>query len=391
MIYSLLDTDLYKLTMQQAILKLYPDIEVEYIFKNRGNHIIGNHLLKILQNEVKKLSKVTLSDEEKNFLRSLNLFSEEYIIYLCNFSFDPNQLVFDLDSNNQMTLKIKGSWKDAILWEVPLMALISEIYFKNFETDWINEQYDFYDKTISKRETLTYNKVLHADFGTRRRRSFSIQDDVINILEKSPYFVGTSNVHFAMKYGLKPIGTMAHEWIMGISALSSLRYANRSALYKWQKVYEGDLGIALTDTFGTNAFFRDFDKFLSKLYDGVRHDSGCPFEFGEKVIKHYEKYKIDPKSKNIIFSDGLNVEKAVELKKYFSNKIKVSFGIGTNFTSDFETNKPLNMVIKLYNVDNVHVVKLSEELGKEIGEKDALKVAKWVFRKTNKKEKQKGF
>ena len=380
MIYSLLDTDLYKLTMQQAILKLYPDIEVEYIFKNRGNHIIGNHLLKILQNEVKKLSKVTLSDEEKNFLRSLNLFSEEYIIYLCNFSFDPNQLVFDLDSNNQMTLKIKGSWKDAILWEVPLMALISEIYFKNFETDWINEQYDFYDKTISKRETLTYNKVLHADFGTRRRRSFSIQDDVINILEKSPYFVGTSNVHFAMKYGLKPIGTMAHEWIMGISALSSLRYANRSALYKWQKVYEGDLGIALTDTFGTNAFFRDFDKFLSKLYDGVRHDSGCPFEFGEKVIKHYEKYKIDPKSKTIIFSDGLNVEKAVELKKYFSDKIKVSFGIGTNFTSDFETNKPLNMVIKLYNVDNVPVVKLSEELGKEIGEKNALKVAKWVFR-----------
>jgi nicotinate phosphoribosyltransferase len=227
-----------------------------------------------------------------------------------------------------------------------------------------------------------------ADFGTRRRRSYEVHDLVIAGLKSAKDafgnngLVGTSNVHFAMKHGLRPIGTMAHEWIMGVSALESLRHANRYAMRNWAKVYGGSLGIALPDTFGSNAFFEDFDGHLARLFDGVRHDSGDPAVFAEKAIAHYEKLRIDPRHKVVVFTDGLTPELALKLDEHYSMRIGVSFGIGTNFTNDFPGSKPLNMVIKLARIDNIPVVKLSDEPGKAIGDADAMRVAKWTFSRT---------
>jgi nicotinate phosphoribosyltransferase len=194
------------------------------------------------------------------------------------------------------------------------------------------------------------------------------------------YFVGTSNVRLAMKYGVKPIGTKAHEWYQAHSQLAGLEHANRAALEAWINVYHSALGIALTDTYGTDAFLRDFSRELAMAYDGVRHDSGDPFKFVDKFVAHYEKLGIDPLSKTAVFSDSLNVEKAIKIHRYCQNKIKDSFGIGTFFTNDFPKSafKPLNIVIKLVRLNGKPVVKLSDDFGKSFGERDAVRVARYT-------------
>ena len=390
-IKSILDNDLYKFTMQQAVLELYPNAQVEYRFKNRGLHRFNEEFLSELQTHIIWMENFTVSDYEAEYISQLPFFKPAYVNYLKNYKFNPDEVEVSLTEDDDLEIKINGPWHSTILWEVPLMSLISELYFKMIDTQWNDNLSSRVTQTMDlaerKRIRLYNNNVIHADFGTRRRRSREIQWDVVSTLNENEgplgkKFVGTSNVYFAMQLGVKPIGTMAHEWIMGVSALSGLRYANRSALYKWQKVYNGDLGIALTDTFGTEAFFRDFDPFLSKLYDGVRHDSGDPYKFGEKVIEHYKSHRIDPTSKTIVFSDGLHTDLAIDLNKYFHGKIKTSFGIGTHFTNDFEGSKPLNMVIKLWSVNDIPVVKLgeySENPGKVMGDDAAVRVAKWTF------------
>lgn len=388
-IKSILDSDLYKFTMQQAVLELYPDAVVEYRFKNRGDHRFNEAFVEDLKCILKFMAEIELSSRELEYIRNLPFFKPAYVNYLKNYRYNPDEVDINLNEDNDLEITINGPWHSTILWEVPLMALISELYFLTIDKDWDRTTDNIREIAQGKKDKLWKGQVAHADFGTRRRRSHLTQEKVIQGLMTDPAMsikkdrlVGTSNVYFAMQNDLKPIGTMAHEWIMGVSALSGLRYANRSALYKWQKVYNGDLGIALTDTFGTEAFFRDFDTYLSKLYDGVRHDSGDPFVFGEKVIKHYESQKIDPKSKTIVFSDGLNTDLAIKLNDYFADKIRVSFGIGTHFSNNFEGSKPLNMVIKLWSVNDIPVVKLgeySENPGKVMGDEDAVQVAKWTF------------
>jgi nicotinate phosphoribosyltransferase len=381
---SLLNTDLYKLTMQQAVLELYPNAEVTYMFKNRGTHRFNKKFIYEFHNRLEAMTSMKLTLGEKKFLKETGLFKPSYLQYLSHYQFDPHQVDAKLDLDNNLEITISGPWHETILWEVPLMALISEVYFDVVDTDWYNT-FDinrYAMKAYGKGSALQCSNCKWAEFGTRRRRSYPMQEAVVGAFAQSntmPNFVGTSNVYLAYKYGVKAIGTMAHEWIMGVSALSGLRYANRSALYKWQNVYGGDLGIALTDTFGSDAFFKDFDMYLSKLYDGVRHDSGDPIVFGEKVIAHYEKMGIDPKTKSIIFSDGLNIEKAMEIQRHFDGKIRTAYGIGTNLTNDIADSKALNMVIKLRTVNGVPVVKLSDEPGKATGDEDAVKVAKWTF------------
>ena len=198
-------------------------------------------------------------------------------------------------------------------------------------------------------------------------------------MKKNENFVGTSNVVFAMKNRVKPIGTVAHEFISGVAAIESMNRANYVAMHKWQKVYNGDLGIALTDTYKTKYFLRDFDMYLSKLYSGVRHDSGNPFKFGDSVIDHYNKHRIDPMSKVIVFSDGLDVDKVIEIEKYFKGKIMTSFGVGTHFTNDFPNSKPLNMVIKLWSVNGVPAVKLSDVAGKNNGDKEFVEIYNKIY------------
>jgi nicotinate phosphoribosyltransferase len=384
-IKSILDTDLYKISMGNAVLTQYQKAWVTYKFTNRNTNMKFNGAAynAIVEN-IQALANLRLTEDEENFLAlTCKFLPLTYLTYLKNFRFKPEQVTVKF-LDGDLDIEVYGPWHETILWEVPLMAIISEAYFQFVDTDWrkIGWQEEQESKARDKAFRLSAMTDKFTDFGTRRRRCFEVQDIVVNAFKDSGVanFYGTSNVHLAHKYNLKPIGTMAHEWIMAISALESLRFANRFALNKWQEVYGGSLGYALTDTFGTDAFFRDFGTSLARLYDGVRHDSGCPFTFADKVIKHYETLGIDPTTKLIVFSDSLDVEKALAISHHCKHRIRCSFGIGTHFTNDFIT-RPLNMVIKLRDIEGIPVVKLSDDFKKATGDADALKVALWTFMK----------
>ena len=384
MIESILDDDLYKFTMQQAVLETYPNAIAKYEFISRKSWAATPEFLRLLQQEVYKLKGLRLSDWERIHLAEACPFLKPgYLSYLADYKYDPNQLNVKTE-DGYLKIGIEGTWHSTILWEVKLLALISECYFQTIDQKW---NYDGQvEKIRTKGAHLNAAMAKFADFGTRRRRSFESQRIVVETLAGIPNFVGTSNVYLALKNKVKPIGTMAHEWLMGISGLESLRHANRYALNAWNQVYRGDLGIALTDTFGTEAFFEDFSMELAKLYDGVRHDSGCPFGFAERVVEFYRNLRIDPSTKTIVFSDGLDVETAIKLVLHCKNLgIRCSFGIGTNFTNDFENSPALNIVIKLRSIKKdalsrwIQVVKLSDVLTKATGDSDALRVAKYIF------------
>ena len=396
MIKSILDNDLYKFTMQQAVLALYPDAQATYKFINRRPEgKLNDAACDAILRGMVMMDELRLTDEEAEFLsKSCPFMTTQYIEYLRNFRFDSNQIKIDM-TEGELEISVSGPWHSTILWEVPLMALVSDAYFKHVDTDWnIDGQPG---KLLEKGNALNVAGLSWACFSTRRRRDYDSQDRVVRTHKHFGSFAGTSNVHFAMKHGVKPIGTQAHEWIMAHSVLCGLRHANRYSLRAWNDVYKGDLGIALTDTYGTEAFFKDFGGELARMYDGVRHDSGSPFLFADKVIAHYKSLRIDPKSKVIVFSDGLDVETAIRIGEHVNGAIKVSFGIGTNLSNDYmdtegatdpsevdhfdlvKKSKPLNIVIKLTSIDGIPVVKLSDEPGKATGALDALRVARWTF------------
>lgn len=381
-IRSILDNDLYKFTMQKAVLAYRPHVPVEYLFINRGKqHGFSQSFADALADELHAMSRLQLSVREFEWFRTkLPWLGDDYFHYLASYRFDPSEVQFQV-VDGQLQLRINGPWERTILWEVPLLALISELYFTHCETHW---QFDPQKQSsqASHKASILANCPF-SDFGTRRRRSFDTQELVLRELARSSGFRGTSNVYLAYKFGLNPIGTMAHEWIMGISALESLRHANRYALRIWHQIFQGRLGIALTDTFGTKPFFDDFDGSLARLYDGVRQDSGDPCLFAETMIRKYQDLGIDPLSKTIIFSDNLTAERACKIQLLFQNRIQVSFGIGTHFTNDFPGSPALNMVIKMFQCNGIPVVKLSDVPTKAIGQTDALRVANWTFLGTN--------
>ena len=385
------DTDLYKLTMQQAVLQHFPDLKVRYRFTDRTNRKYPKFFAHRLVFEVHKLGELRLRNEEERYLRSLPFLTDVYVDFLKGYKFNPHELSITQDEEGHLIIDIEGPWYRTILWEVPLMALISELYFEETtQKDREKNQFNIYDdvhkdKDIAKAHLLVQHNAYFADFGTRRRFSFANQERVIkNFIEAGKHcFVGTSNVYFAMKYGLKPIGTMAHEWIMAFGAVYGYKMSNTLALRTWADTYEGDLGIALSDTYTTETFFKSFDKRSAKLFDGVRHDSGDAFEFADKVIEHYKSLGIDPLSKVIVFSDGLNPQLATEIKEYCAGKIKSSFGIGTNFSNDLGF-KALNIVIKisevLINGEWYPAVKLSDDLGKNTGDPQEVQLCKDILR-----------
>jgi len=392
-IKSLLDNDLYKITMQKAVLQHYPDAWVTYKFTNRNlNMKFNGAAYNAIVENIKAMADLALTVNEFLYLKDYKFLDVGYLEYLRNYRFKPEQVTVKF-LDGDLDIEIYGPWVETILWEVPLMAIISEAYFEHVDTEWSHigyhtprgtgriwqEMYDY--KTLDKAIQLKNMNDKFTDFGTRRRRSYETQDIVVKTFKESgvPNFFGTSNVHLAMKYGVRAVGTFAHELVMGVSALDGLRYANKFALQKWQETYQGSLGYALTDTFGTDAFFRDFNQLLARVYDGVRHDSGCPFTFADRIIDHYNKLGIDPTTKLIVFSDGLDVEKALAISKHCAGRVRCSFGVGTFLTNDFPNSKPLNMVIKLYDVNGIPVVKLSDSPSKATGDKDALRVALWTF------------
>ena len=400
MINSILDNDLYKFTMQLAVLELFPKAEAEYRFINRGAQCFSQEFVEELRRVINKdISSLALTEEEYSWLaENCPYLKPMYLEYLRNFRFKPEEVKICLTEENNLDIRIKGPWHSTILWEIVLMASVSELYFTRIEKEWnefsenSSSEYssgkpesvlDAYEKKVFEiGKALEENNCFFSEFGTRRRRSFELHDRVMKALVQIKTLSGTSNVYFAKKYGVKAIGTVGHEWIMGTSALVGLRYANRFAFENWVEVYNGDLGIALTDTFGSEAFFKDMDLKLSKIYDGFRHDSGDPYEFVDEVIKHYRKMGIDPLKKVIVFSDALNAETAIQLKKYCEGKISCTFGIGTSLTNNsefFRKSPPLNIVIKLHSINGIPVVKLSDSPEKETGEEDALRVANYIF------------
>ncbi len=379
MLASLLDNDLYKFTMQQAVLELYPDIEVEYRFTNRRpSDTFTQAFFDRLHEEIQRMRELELSLEELHWVeRTCPFFKPQYLGYLRSYRYDPDEVLLSLNDGH-LDLRLIGPWHRTILWEVPLMALISETCFEVDRPEWNDDGQS--ELARSKAQRLAEADCRWAEFGTRRRRSYRAQETVLEQhRDFKPNFVGTSNMHFAHRFGLKPIGTMAHDWIMALSVLEGLRHANRHALKAWHQVYRGSLGIALTDTFGTDAFFEDFDAVLTRQFDGVRHDSGDPFAFLEKTLKHYQSLQVPASTKTIIFTDGLNVDKAIQLREMCADRIRSSFGIGTHFTNDYAGSPALNIVLKLWSINGFPVVKLSDDEGKAQGDADAIRVARWTF------------
>jgi nicotinate phosphoribosyltransferase len=396
MIRSILDTDLYKLTMMQAIMFLFPNRIVRYLFINRGKTQFPIGFDSRLRQELKKMEELSLTEKEESFLYKLPFFKRAFVEFLRGYKFDSSE-VGVTQNGGELTVTIQGYWYRTVLWEVPLMALISELYFEMTGQE-IEQRNVRENKNIEKGKLFYQNSLKVADFGTRRRYSFDNQLEVVTDLKScfgsDKFLVGTSNVFIAMELGLTPIGTHAHEWFMFHAVEYGYTRANFRALENWVQVYEGDLGIALSDTFTTEDFFRVFDKKFAKLFDGVRHDSGDPFEFADKVVAHYKKLGIDPSTKTIVFSDGLNPELAVEIYKYCNklginfadSKIRTSFGIGTNLTNDVGV-KPLNIVIKITQVLIgdvwVDTVKLSDNPGKHTGTPDEIDLCKRTLRLQN--------
>lgn len=384
-INSILDTDTYTFSVGEAIQKCFPKTLVKYGFTNRTSHMtFSQECFEAIKDEILNLGNLRLTNVERDWvLTHLDFLSEEYVAWVRDLRLDPaTEVDISLSDDGQLNIDINGEWSRTIFYEVPILAIISECYFKYMDKDWNYagqiEQHKY------KADRLSQNKCIWADFSTRRRRSFASQEHVISTMAGVKGFVGTSNVYFAMVYGLKSVGTQSHQWVMGVSALRGLRHANHNAMYNWVKTFDADLGIVLPDTFGTDAFFEDFDLKFAKTFDGIRHDSGCPKEFTDKVIAHYKKLGIDPTTKTIIFSDGLDVETACFLNGYCEGRIRCSFGIGTNFSNDYKRNdgsksEALSIVIKLRRCDGIEVVKLSDNPAKAIGDRDAIRVAKWTF------------
>jgi nicotinate phosphoribosyltransferase len=380
-IRSILDNDLYKFTQQQAVVELYQRERVTYEFINRGKTTFPDGFDLRLRQELKMMDQLFLQETEAQFLtkRCGRYLKPTYIDLLKSYRYDSSEVEIT-QARGELALAITGYWYRTILWEVPLLALISELYFQ-MTGKAISSRSERLKNNTEKGIKFYKNEVKVADFGTRRRYSYAnhleVVQDLLSVCSNcTSFMVGTSNVHIAMATGIPPIGTHAHEWISGIAALKGYSYANKNMMDDWVKVYQGELGIALTDTFGLDAFLKDFNTFYAKLFDGVRHDSGDPFEFAEKITNHYKLLNIDPISKTIVFSDGLNSDLALELKNYCKVLgIKCSFGIGTNFTNDVGI-KALNIVIKMVAINDRHVVKLSDVKDKQTGDLETIALVK---------------
>jgi len=380
---SMLDNDFYKFTMQQCVTKLFPKAKARYQFINRGKHIFPQGFAEVLRASVQAMRNLKLHSQEKEWLaKTCPYLDPVYLDFLQGYGYDPDEVQIT-QTGDELQVSVEGWWYRTILWEVPLLCLISENFYhvtkQQHEPDDV-----IVEKTKHKIEGYDEMDVTIAEFGTRRRHSFDVHQLVVKTLKQfGKSFVGTSNVYLAMVNDTKPIGTHAHEWFMFHAAKYGYKMANTIALEHWVEVYRGDLGIALSDTFTTDEFYEVFDKMFARLFDGVRHDSGDPILFADKTIAHYQKLGIDPLSKTIIFSDALNEQKVARIAAHCRNKIGMSFGIGTNFTNDVGL-KPMNIVMKMtealpYGEPWTPVVKLSDEPMKYTGDSQQIALAKTVL------------
>ncbi|MEJ5077688.1 nicotinate phosphoribosyltransferase [Erwinia sp. MYb535] len=368
---TLLDTDAYKLHMQQAVFHRYYDVTVAAEFRCRGDDMLGIYVDEIKQ-QIETMSALTLTEDEFTYLSGLPFFTPDYLNWLRSYRYDPAQ-VRVRNHQGKLDIRISGPWREVIMWEVPLLALISEVVHRHRSPQVTPEM------AVSQlKNKLAQFKALTADldmsrfrlmdFGTRRRFSHDVQLAIVSTLKQDfPWLVGSSNYEMARQLDIMPVGTQAHEWFQAHQQISPvLANCQRAALQSWLEEYPNQLGIALTDCITMDAFLRDFGLEFASAYQGLRHDSGDPLEWGEKAIAHYQQLGIDPLSKTLVFSDNLDLEKAVELYRHFGQRINVIFGIGTRLTCDIPQVKPLNIVIKLVECNGKPVAKLSDSPGKTI-------------------------
>jgi nicotinate phosphoribosyltransferase len=366
-IHSLLDTDIYKFSMMQVVLHQFPDAEVEYRFRCRSQGVDLRPLAREIEHEIARLCSLRMQPGELNFLKGLRYLKDDFVEFLRLFHLQ-SRFVDIGEEDGQLAITIRGPWLHTILFEVPVLAIISEIHYRHHHPDRdLGEARRRLDEKIGQVQALDRpNEFIFADFGTRRRFSRAWHDEVVGTLaERIPGSLrGTSNVRLARELGLVPIGTMAHEFIQACQALGPrLAQSQRFAFEVWAREYRGDLGIALSDTYSLKAFLRDFDLYFCKLFDGARQDSGDPFAWAEAMIAHYRAHRIDPRTRNLIFSDSLDIPKAAEIWRRFRDETSVSFGIGTNLTNDTGVD-PINIVIKMTECNGQPVVKLSDSPGK---------------------------
>ena len=389
-ITSLLDTDLYKFTMMQVVLHQFPGAQVEYRFKcrNAGRQpAAGNPgfdlapFVSEIRDEIRSLCSLPFHDAELAYLRSMRFIKSDFVDFLGLFHLNEKYITVRGLPSGEIDITIQGPWLHAILFEIPVLAIVNEVYFRNTHRlpDLVEGRRRL-DVKIGLLRADTLGDLKIADYGTRRRFSQAWHEEVLRALAvrlgtaQSPghavgtlgQFAGTSNVLFAMKLGLTPLGTMAHEYLQACQALGPrLRDSQIYGFESWAKEYRGDLGIALSDVYGIDAFLRDFDMYFCKLFDGARHDSGDPFSWGERMLAHYARNRVDPRTKTLIFSDGLTVPRTIELYQQFRGRCQLAFGIGTNLTNDLGY-EPLQIVIKMVRCNGQPVAKLSDTPSKNM-------------------------
>lgn len=367
-VISLLDTDLYKFNMDQVIFHKHTDLCGQYYFKCRNKDVVFTpEMVEEINSQVDYLCTLRFKKEELDYLRSIRFIKNDYVEFLRIWHPIRDYVTIELSDIGELSVVVDGPLFSAMQFEIYLLEIINEVYFR------MAYDYDVLRKSAEERlenkikglnnGTYTFK---FAEFGCRRRLSREWEDVVVKrLVSETENCVGTSNVYLAMKYNVTPIGTYAHEFVQMYQGIDSipLAYTNHYAMKDWYDEYDGDNGTALTDTVTTDLFLLDFNRSMVNNYSGVRHDSGDPFVWGEKIISHYKKYGVDPKTKLLLFSDSLDFDRAQNLYEYFCDKSKVSFGIGT-FVSNDTCQEALNIVIKLQYVNGRPVAKLSDSPGK---------------------------
>lgn len=371
-IKSILDTDLYKFTTSYAYIKLFPYAVGTFSFKDRDETEYSDEFLKALKEESNDFKNVGLSAEELEYMsQNCRFMPRVYWEWLSSFRFNPEKIEVWLDENRHLHIEVTDYLYKVTLYEVPILAIVSEI--KNKFLNQTIEKSKVIERLKGKVDLSNKNVLPFSEFGTRRRFSFEVHEMVVDYLKSnSKYCTGTSNCYLAMKYNMRPMGTHPHEWFMFHGAQFGYKHANYMALENWVNVYDGDLGTALSDTYTSESFLSNFSRKQAKLFDGVRCDSGDEFSFVDQLIERYQELGIDPTTKTIIFSNALDFPKALELYQYCAGRIRCSFGIGTNLTNDTGY-KPANIVMKLtkckmnQNQQWRECIKLSDDLGKHLG------------------------
>lgn len=376
-IQTLMEIDAYKINMGALIHKHFPTCMTRWDFKCRNADVkFTPEMIQEIRDQIDHFCTLRFNDEELNYLRAkFTWLPEAFILHLKRWQADRSYIKINEDyvrAYNDCGLAIEayGPWLDVTMFEIAVLAIVNEVYFA-FKYGIGAKNIEFQKRTIEKFQKLKngeYDIGVFSEFGMRRRYSREMQDWLINYIttEKIPGFVGTSNVYLAKKYNVTPVGTMAHELLQGIGQSDpqyNPAFSNKRVMEYWTELYGTKNGIMLTDIFSTDVFLLDFNEKFATLFNGLRHDSGDPIEWGEVMIAHYKKLGIDPKTKTLLFSDSLDFEKATKLKKHFEDKTKVAFGIGTFLANDTDV-PALNIVMKMTECNGMPVAKLSNNIGK---------------------------